>query len=324
MKKILITGITGFIGTHLALKLKQENYLVYGITKPSVTKNLSYFRGFLKDVNVINCDISDYYSTNNVIERVNPDIIIHLAALSPVRDSFEKPFSYISTNIVGTTNIVESMLKLEKHNEKKLIYASTAEIYGEQKVKPTKEEVQLNPTSPYAITKAATDMYVRMASNVYGLDTTVMRCTNSYGRKFDTSFFVEYLITSMLKKEKVYIGAPNSIRDYMYVSDHVNAYVQAIDVEHKIGEAFNFSIRNEMTNKDVAFKIAEELNFDTRNIILGKYPPNYPLRPLESDQTFISLDNTKAKRVLDWKPKVSFEEGLSETIDYWKKAVVNY
>jgi nucleoside-diphosphate-sugar epimerase len=100
--------------------------------------------------------------------------------------------------------------------------------------------------------------------------------------------------------------------------------VQAIDVEHKIGEAFNFSIRNEMTNKDVAFKIAEELNFDTRNIILGKYPPNYPLRPLESDQTFISLDNTKAKRVLDWKPKVSFEEGLSETIDYWKKAVVNY
>ena len=305
MKKVLITGITGFIGTHLALKLKQENYFVYGITKPSVTKNLAYFKEFLRDVKVINCDISDYYSINNVIKKVDPDIIIHLAALSPVRDSFEKPFSYISTNIVGTTNIVESMLKLEKHKEKKLIYASTAEVYGEQKVKPTQEEVQLNPTSPYAITKAATDMYVRMASNIYGLNTTVMRCTNSYGRKFDTSFFVEYLITTMLKKEKVYIGAPNSIRDYMYVDDHVNAYMQAIHIDHKSGEAFNFASQNEMTNKEVAFKIADELNFDTHNIILGKYPPNYPLRPLESDQTFISLDATKSKRILKWKPHTS-------------------
>lgn len=324
MKKILITGITGFIGTHLALKLKQEGYIVYGITKPSVTKNLAQFKEFLRDITVINCDVSDYYSTYNIISKINPDVVVHLAALSPVRDSFEKPFSYISTNIVGTTNIVQSLLKLQNTEEKKLIYASTAEVYGEQKSKFIKEDVALNPTSPYAITKAATDMYVRMASNIYGLNTTVMRCTNSYGRKFDISFFVEYLITTMLKKEKVYIGAPDSIRDYMYVDDHVNAYVQAIRLDHKSGEAFNFASQNEMTNKEVAFKIADGLNFDTRNIILGKYPPNYPLRPLESDQTFISLDITKAKRILKWKPQVSFKDGLNETIKYWKKNVSNY
>ena len=324
MKKILITGITGFIGTHLALRLKQEGHIVYGITKPSVTKNLALFKEFLADVKIINCDISDYYSTYNIINKIDPDVIVHLAALSPVRDSFEKPFSYINTNIVGTTNIVQSLLKLQNHEEKKLIYASTAEVYGEQKSKLTKEDVALNPTSPYAITKAATDMYVRMVSNIYGLNTTVMRCTNTYGRKFDTSFFVEYLITTMLKKGKVYIGAPNSIRDYMYVDDHVNAYMQAIRLDHKSGEAFNFASQNEMTNKEVAFKIANALNFDTSNIILGKYPPNYPLRPLESDQTFISLNTTKAKRILKWKPQVSFKEGLNKTIEYWKKNASNY
>ena len=79
-----------------------------------------------------------------------------------------------------------------------------------------------------------------------------------------------------------------------------------------------------MTNKEVAFKIADKLNFDTHNIILGKYPPNYPLRPLESDQTFISMDITKAKRILKWKPQVSFKDGLNETIKYWKKNVSNY
>ena len=324
MEKILITGITGFIGTHLALRLKQEGYIVYGITKPSVTKNLALFKEFLADVKVINCDISDYYSTYNIINKIDPNVIVHLAALSPVRDSFEKPFSYINTNMVGTTNIVQTLLKLKNLEEKKLIYASTAEVYGEQKSKPTKEDVQLNPTSPYAITKTATDMYVRMAANIYGLNTTVMRCTNTYGRKFDTSFFVEYLITTMLKQEKVYIGAPNSIRDYMYVDDHVNAYMQAIRLDHKSGEAFNFASQNEMTNKEVASKIAKVLNFDTHNIILGKYPPSYPLRPLESDQTFISLDATKAKRILKWKPQVSFKDGLNETIRYWKKNASNY
>jgi len=128
----------------------------------------------------------------------------------------------------------------------------------------------------------------------------------------------------MLKNQKVYVGAPNSIRDYMYVDDHVNAYLQAIHVNHKSGEAFNFATGNEMTNKEVALKIADTLNYDKRNIILGKYPPNYPLRPLESDQTFISLDTTKAKKILKWKPQVSFKEGLGKTVNYWKNMVSNY
>ena len=280
-------------------------------------------KDFLDNVKTVSCDVTDYYSTNNVIGEINPDIVVHLAAMSPVRDSFEKPFSYINTNIVGTTNILQAILNLPGIKNKKLIYASTAEVYGKQLVKPTKEDAPLNPTSPYAITKAATDMYVRMAARVYGLNTTVMRCTNSYGRKFDRSFFVEYLITSMLKGERVYVGAPNSIRDYMYVDDHVEAYVKAIQVNHISGEAFNFAVGEEMTNKEVAFRIADEMSYDKRNIILGKYPPEYPLRPIISDQPFISLDSKKAYRTFKWKPKVNFSEGLDKTILYWTEKMTS-
>ena len=318
MVRVLVTGVNGFIGTHLAQRLIGEGYEVHGIIKPSITRNLTNFHQFLKGVKITSCDITDYYSTNNTIREINPEVVVHLAALSPVRDSFEKPFSYINTNIVGTTNILQATLNLGEVKGRKLVYASTAEVYGNQKEKPTSEDAALNPTSPYAITKASTDMYVRMAAAVYGIDTTVMRCTNSYGRKFDKSFFVEYLITSMLKREKVYLGAPNSIRDYMYVDDHVNAYVKAIQVIHKSGEAFNFAVRNEMTNKDVAFLIADKLDFNRENIILGKYPSNYPLRPGISDQPFISLDTTKAKKIFGWEPTVNISDGLDITIQHWK------
>lgn len=318
MKNVLITGVNGFIGTHLAQKLVREGYEVNGIVKPSMTKNSGDFKDFLKDVRLTSCDITDYYSTNNIIKEINPDVVVHLAALSPVRDSFEKPFSYINTNIVGTTNILQAILNLSQTENKKMVYASTAEVYGKQTVRPTKEDAPLNPTSPYAVTKAATDMYIRMAGLMHEINTTVMRCTNSFGRKLDKSFFVEYLITSMIKGEKVYLGAPNSVRDYMYVDDHVQAYVDAIQVSHKSGEAFNFATGNEMSNKDVAYFIADKLGYDEKNIILGEYPPGYPLRPYLSDQPFISLDTTKAQSVFNWKPSVNFSEGIDLTILYWQ------
>jgi nucleoside-diphosphate-sugar epimerase len=318
MERILVTGITGFIGTHLAQRLVKEGYEVYGITKPSVTKDMSKFREFLEGVIVLSCDVSDYYSVYNELKGVDADTVVHLAALSPVRDSFEKPFSYERNNIEGTMDVVHAVLNLPDFKRRKLIYASTAEVYGEQESKLVKESEPLNPTSPYAVTKAATDMYLRMMSRVYGLNTTVMRCTNSYGRKLDTSFFVEYVVVNMLKGNKVYIGAPNSIRDYMYIDDHVDAYVKAIQIDHASGEAFNFGAGAGLVNKDVAFKIADMIGYDKKSIVLGKYPPGYPLRPIESDQPSINLDSAKAKKVFGWYPKTSLEDGLKKTIAYWK------
>jgi nucleoside-diphosphate-sugar epimerase len=164
-------------------------------------------------------------------------------------------------------------------------------------------------------------MYIKMANQVYGLNSTIMRCTNTYGRKINTALFTEYVITTMLKGGKVYIGAPDSIRDYMYIDDHVDAYVKAIENFGIKGEAFNFGIGLGKTNKEVAFMVADILGYDKGNIVIGRYPPDYPSRPPESDQPFIVLDSTKAHHMLGWKPQVSLEEGLKRSIAYWKNKV---
>jgi nucleoside-diphosphate-sugar epimerase len=319
MKKVLITGVSGFIGSHLAQALSEKGYEVYGVLKFSTSRDKKSLDSFLKDTITLTCDIVDYQSVSNTLKTVDPDVVVHLAALSPVRDSFEKPLSYVRNNVEGTLNIAHSMLGLPDFKMRKLIYASTAEVYGIQKASPIKEDAPLNPTSPYSVTKAMTDQYLRMMTNVYGLNTTVMRCTNTYGRKLDSSFYIEYLVTTMLKGEKVYIGAPTSLRDYMYVTDHVNAYISAIEHFDIKGEAFNASLIEEISNKEVAYKIADMIGYDKKKIVLGKYPPNYPLRPLISDQPFILLDNKKIKEKFGWKPTVPLDKGLKMAIDYWKK-----
>ncbi|MFH1247385.1 MAG: NAD(P)-dependent oxidoreductase [Candidatus Micrarchaeota archaeon] len=320
MKKIFVTGVTGFIGSHLVQELVKKGHEVYAFQKYSTSRNVKALEPFLKGAKIINGDLVDYHSTAATLEEINPDVVMHLAALSPVRDSFEKPFLYVQNNVVATLNIGHAMLKLPDFKKKKLIYASTAEVYGIQEKQPTPEDVALNPSSPYATAKAMTDNHLRMMASVYGLNVTIMRNTNTFGRKIDAAFFVEYLITTMLKGEAVYVGAPDSIREYMYVTDHVDSYIKAMEHSEISGEAFNVAPGTKgISNKDLTLKVADMIGFDKKKIIFGKYPPGYPMRPIESDQPFIVLDITKVKKKLGWSPKVSLEEGLTKSITYWKE-----
>jgi len=320
MKKILITGVTGFIGTHLAQSLSKEGHKVYGLAKHSVSRNFEALEIFLKETKLYQTDITDYHATYNVLKKLDPDIIINLAALSPVRNSFEQPISYIQTNVIGAANVAHVILDMPNYKEKKMVHASTAEVFGFHEVQPMHEELLFKPSSPYANSKAMNDTYLRMLHQVYGLNVTVLRCTNTYGRKIDQSFFIEYLINAMLNRETIYIGAPDSVRDYMYVDDHVSAYVAVIkNHEMGIGEAFNAGPGVGISNRDIAYKIAEIIGFDKNKIILGEYPPDYPYRPISSDQPFIVLDATKINKVYGWSQSVSLEEGLKKTIEYWEQ-----
>ena len=218
----------GFIGSHLAQKLVNEKIEVYGVVRRVASRNMDVISNLLPDITLISGDVSDYVSIRNAVKTANPDVIFHLAALSPVRDSFERPFEYQQSNYIGTMNIAHSLLELQDPRTRKLIAASTAEVYGIQPNAPLKETLPLHPSSPYAVSKAAGDLYLQMMFNSFNLNGTIFRPTNSYGRKFDTSFMVEYLVTQMMKGQKVYIGSPDSVRDYMYVDDHVNGYVSSM------------------------------------------------------------------------------------------------
>jgi GDP-mannose 4,6-dehydratase len=317
LKRVLITGIFGFIGSHLATKLVQEGFEVYGLARRVASRNLEVLADILQDVTLVSGDVSDYVSVRNAIKSANPDVIFHLAAISPVRDSFERPFEYQQTNYIGTMNVAHSLLDLPDPQTRKLIAASTAEVYGIQSNEPLREELTLCPSSPYAVSKAASDLYLRMMFLSFDLNGTILRPTNSYGRKFDNSFVIEYLVTQMLKGEKIYIGAPDSVRDYMYVDDHVNAYVLAMKNAKAKGKVYNVSTTIGTSNKELVLMIARKIGFDKKNIVIGSYPPGYPYRPLVSDQPSIVLDSSKIRQELNWAPKTSLSDGLDKVIDYF-------
>jgi GDP-mannose 4,6-dehydratase len=319
MTRVLITGIMGFIGSHLAQRLVDEGVEVYGLERRVANRNMEVIANLLKDIVLVSGDVTDYVSVRNSVKNVNPDVIFHLAALSPVRDSFERPFEYQQANYIGTMNVAHSLLELQDPQTRKLIAASTAEVYGIQGNEPLKETLPLHPSSPYAVSKAAGDLYLQMMFSSFNLKGTVMRPTNSYGRKFDSSFMVEYLVTKMLRGEKIYIGSPDSVRDYMYVDDHVNGYLLAMKNPKANGQVYNVGTTIGVSNKELALLIAKKVGFDEKNIAMGAYPPSYPYRPLISDQPSIVLDSTKIRKDLGWKTTVTFEEGIDKVIAYFKK-----
>jgi GDP-mannose 4,6-dehydratase len=317
--KVLITGILGFIGSHLANRLVENGDEVYGLVRRVANRNLDVLGNALKDVTLVSGDITDYASTRNALKSANPSVVFHLAALSPVRDSFERPFEYLQANFQGTMNMAHALLELPDPKTRKLIAASTAEVYGIQGEQPLKESLPLKPSSPYAVTKAAGDMYLQMMFNSFDLHGTVMRPTNSYGRKFEKTFMVEYLVTKMLKGETIYVGAPDSVRDYMYVDDHVNAYVLVAKNPKANGQTYNAGTGLGVTNRELAELIAKKVGYDVGKIKFGSYPPGYPLRPLVSDQPYLVLDPAKIKKEIGWAPKVDLSEGLDKVIAYFKK-----
>jgi nucleoside-diphosphate-sugar epimerase len=314
---VLITGCTGFIGSNLATKLVEKGYSVYGLVRHVARKELKPLESILDKIRLIEGDLASYHSISSAISAAQPQVVLHLGALSPVRLSFENPFPYISTDFEGTVNIVHAML--EKAPKARLVFASTAEVYGWQENRePTKETAILNPASPYAVCKEAADQYVRMAMRIYDFKATVLRPINSYGRRGEKSFFVEYLISKMLKSEVCYIGAPKSIRDYMFVDDHVNAYLLAMKSEKAIGQVFNVSPNNPVTNEELANLLSKIMGFNGK-IMLGSYPPGYPSRPIAQDPDYLVLDSTRIRKVLGWKPTVTLDEGLRKTVVSWKQ-----
>jgi nucleoside-diphosphate-sugar epimerase len=313
---VLITGITGFIGSNIAERLVEEGYDVYGFVRHTSRSSLHLISPLLDKIRFIEGDLREYHSVRSAVSSVVPEAVIHLGALTPVRHSFENPFPYIKTNLEGTTNLVHSVL--EASPKTRLVAASTAEVYGWQAHEPILEETRLNPSSPYAVSKVAADLYLQMATQVYGLKATILRCNNTYGRVGERGFIVEYIISSMLANQPVYIGAPNHVRDYMFVNDHVDAYMKALNSEKAVGEVFNVSPGNPVTNIDLARKIAEITGFKGK-VVEGSYPPGYPIRPANIDTEYIVLNSKKIRSKLAWKPSVTLDQGLHRVVDGWKE-----
>jgi len=316
---VLVTGITGFIGSRLATKLVEQGDDVYGLVRHSSERELKRIEKIVPEIHLIEGDLVRFHSVLSAVETSDPNVVFHLGALTPVRLSFDDPYPYIGINFDGTVNLVHSIVKQSPNT--RLIAASTAEVYGWQPAgRAISESALLNPASPYAVSKAAADQYVQMANRIYHLRGTVMRPINSYGRVWESGFYAEYLISKMLRGETCYIGAPDSIRDYMFAEDHVDAYLDVAKSEKAIGEVYNVSPGNPVTNVELAKKLSGLTGFKGK-LVLGTYPPGYPERPQSQDPVYLILDNTRISREVCWHPRYSLDEGLKQAVELWSRKI---
>ena len=290
---------------------------VYGLVRHSSERELRRIEKIIPKIHLIEGDLVRFHSVLSAVESSDPSIVFHLGALTPVRLSFDDPYPYIGINFDGTVNLVHSILRQSPNT--RLIAASTAEVYGWQPSdRPIPENALLNPASPYAVSKAAADQYVQMANRVYHLRGTVMRPINSYGRVWESGFYAEYLISKMLREETCYVGAPESIRDYMFAEDHVDAYLDVAKSEKAVGGVYNVSPGNPVTNAELANKLSSLTGFKGK-LVFGSYPPGYPQRPRSQDPAYLVLDNGRITKEIGWQARHTLDEGLKHTVELWNR-----
>ena len=319
MEKILLTGASGFIGQELSKRLLEskevEIHEVHAIER-YVTGRYNHYQDKQKSGKGISkhyVDLKDYHQVKNLIKELNPDYIIHLAAISPVAYSYENYLEVTEVNYLGSINLAEAARSTG--NLKQFIFAGTSEEYGLailDKSKMLTEESELKPNSPYAVAKIAVDMYLQYMGLAYNFPYTVIRPFNTYGRKDNNHFFIERTITQMLDGNSVRLGDPEAVRDWLYVDDHIEGYIKTLGNKKAIGQTIQLCTGKGYTTKKTAELIADITNFK------GKIEWNStPKRPL--DAKVLIGDNAKAKRLLGWEPKYDLKQGLEKTISFWKE-----
>jgi nucleoside-diphosphate-sugar epimerase len=264
---------------------------------------------------VVYADLNDHATVKEIIIKEQPEVVVHLASLSPVAYSYTHWAEVLQTNFVATANLAE-VCRVHDQKLRQFIFAGTSEEYGQQHEFPIKESADLRPNSPYAVSKAAADKYLRMMWDAYGFPVTVMRPFNTYGRNGNAHFVTERIITQMLNGDGVQLGNPEPVRDFIYVSDHVDAYVRAVGEKTAINRAFNVCSGRGITIKDYVGLIAEVLGWKGE-VEYGKIPE----RP--NDIATLIGDNSKIKGALGWRQAVSLEEGLNRTIECLKEKYRN-
>ncbi|PLV56641.1 SDR family oxidoreductase [Thermotoga sp. SG1] len=306
---VLVTGGAGFIGSHVVDRLIEKGYGVIVIDNLSSGKVQNLNRNAL----FYEQSIEDEEMMERIFSLHKPEYVFHLAAQASVSISVKEPTRDAKTNILGSLVLLE---KSVKYGVKKFIFSSTGgAIYGENvKVFPTPETEIPHPISPYGIAKYSVEMYLDFFAREYGLKYTVLRYANVYGPRQDPhgeAGVVAIFTERMLKGEEVHIfGDGEYVRDYIYVDDVVEANLLAM--EKGDNDVFNIGTGRGTTVNEL-FNMLKEITGYNREPV---YKP-----PRKGDVRKSILDWTKAKEKLGWEPKVSLEEGLKFTVEYFRKAI---
>ncbi len=312
--RIFLTGGTGFVGRHLIRALQAKGYDICCLARDDQFLNgFPEYDGHIK-ITLAKGDLTDQNSLTKIIEQVRPDIVVHLAALTPVRFSYAKPAEYAQVNYIGTVNLIQAIVN-SGIRLTQFVHGSTAEVYRSKNGYITEDDALFGGT-PYGISKASADYYVQMVHLAYGLPTTILRPTNTFGRTFDLpeesrGYLVEKAAIQMLTSNIAeFDGFSDRKRCWMHIDDHVNSYESVIDSDSALGEIFNVSTNNASTVGDLVHKIASLCEFEGA-ILWGRNPRPY-------DPPSLCIDGSKLMKMNGWSPSRSLMEGLERTVEYWK------
>tara|TARA_B100000003_G_scaffold173897_1_gene162120 strand:- start:895 stop:1908 length:1014 start_codon:yes stop_codon:yes gene_type:complete len=317
MKKVIVTGGLGFIGSNLVDLLIKKNYFVINIDK--VTYSSSYYNlrehKNSKKYKFIKCDIKDK-KIKKIMFTYKPSAIFNLAAETHVDRSIDGPESFIQSNIVGVFNLLECFKEFSKKYKSKLIHISTDEVYGDVLFGRTSEDYPYKPSSPYAASKAASDHLVSSYVRTYKIPAIVTNCSNNYGPKQHPEKLIPKLIYNILNNKSLPIyGKGTNSREWIYVKDHCEALFKVFK-KGKIGEFYNIGSNKNLNNLQVT---RELLRISKKIIMLGNNVKISFVKDRPGHDVRYALNSNKIKKKLGWYPKTNFRHGIKLTFEWYYK-----
>jgi dTDP-glucose 4,6-dehydratase len=315
MKKIIVTGGLGFIGSNLIELLLKKNFYVINIDKGTYSSNFYNTKDFIKSkkYKFIKLDIANK-KIGKIFKKFKPSGIFNLAAETHVDRSIDSPGNFIQSNIVGVYNLLECFKIFSRKNKSKLIHISTDEVYGDVLKGRTDENHPYQPSSPYAASKAASDHLVSSYIRTYNLPAIVTNCSNNYGPKQHPEKLIPKLIYNIMNNRPLPIyGKGTNCREWIYVKDHCEALIKVFE-KGKIGEFYNIGSNKNLNN----LQVTKELLKNSKKIIsLGKKVKINFVKDRPGHDIRYALNSNKIKKKLKWRPKTNFSKGIQLTINWY-------
>lgn len=313
-EKILVTGADGFIGSHLVESLLAEGYQVKAFVLYNSFNTWGWLDTLSPDklsrIEIFTGDVRDPNAVREAVKDV--DVIMHLAALIAIPYSYYAPDTYVDTNIKGTVNILQAARDLKI---KRVLVTSTSEVYGTAQYVPIDEKHPFQGQSPYSASKIGADRLAESFYRSFDLPVTIVRPFNTYGPRQSARAVIPTIITQLLAgKTEIKLGSLEPTRDFNYVKDTAQGFIEILKSDKTIGEEINIATQREISIGQLAEELIRQINPEAKIIC-----DSQRIRPGKSEVERLLGANEKIKRLTNWKPQYTFEEGLAETI-HWLRA----
>jgi NAD dependent epimerase/dehydratase len=317
-KKVLVTGAGGFIGSHLTDRLVELGAHVKAFVRYNSRNDWGLLEELPADIRnkleIVAGDLKDSGAVRDAVKDI--EIVFHLGALIAIPYSYVNPGDAVQTNVIGSLNILNAS---REYGVEKVIHTSTSEVYGTAQYVPIDEKHPLQAQSPYAASKIGADKLAESFYLSYNLPVATIRPFNTYGPRQSARAVIPTIIMQALSKDRVCIGSLHPTRDFTYVQDTVDGFIKVAESTCSIGEIINVGSGQEISIGELASKIISLIGRDVEIV-----SDDVRIRPEKSEVNRLLADNSKARELLQWEPRISINEGLKRTIEWISEHISSY